>query len=105
MDAVIIAGGKQYKVQKNHFVLVEKQNVELGGQIEFTNVLLASDGEKSFVGEPYLKNCTVKATVEAHGKHDKIKILKFRRRKHHMKRMGHRQLFTKLRINDIHFSN
>ncbi len=101
MYAVIVAGGKQYRVQKNSYILVEKQDKELGSVIDFTNILLASNGEKVFIGEPYIPNCTVKATVEAHGRHDKIKILKFKRRKHHMKHMGHRQWFTKLKINEI----
>lgn len=105
MYAVITAGGKQYRVQENHCILVEKQEGDLGSQLEFTNILLASNGEQVFIGEPYLKNCIVKATIEGHGKHDKIKILKFKRRKHHMKHMGHRQLFTKIKINVIHFVN
>ena len=101
MYAVIVAGGKQYKVQKDSYILVEKQENELGSQIKFNNVLLASSGEKVFIGAPYLQNCSVSAIVEAHGRHKKINILKFKRRKHHMKHMGHRQWFTKLKISDI----
>lgn len=103
MYAVIMADGRQYRVQKDSYLLVEKQDNELGSELEFTNVLLVSNGEKVFIGEPYVKNCTVKATIEAHGRHKKIKILKFKRRKHHMKHLGHRQSFTKIKINDIHF--
>ncbi|MGD0465172.1 MAG: 50S ribosomal protein L21 [Gammaproteobacteria bacterium] len=103
MYAVIIAGGKQYTVEKDSCILVEKQDGELGSQLKFTNVLLASNGEKVFIGQPYLQNCTVEAVVEAHGRRKKINILKFKRRKHHMKRMGHRQWFTKVKINNINF--
>lgn len=104
MYAVIVAGGKQYKVEKGQNLLIEKQDKDLGSQLEFNNVLLAHDGDKVFVGDPYLKNCLVTAVVESHGKHDKVRILKFKRRKHHMKRMGHRQLFTKVKIDNINFS-
>lgn len=104
MYAVIIAGGKQYRVKKDQNLLIEKQDIDLGSQLEFNNILLAYNGEKVLVGDPYVKNCLVTAVIEAHGKHDKIKILKFKRRKHHMKRMGHRQLFTKIKINNINFS-
>ena len=103
MYAVIVAGGKQYRVQKDSHILVEKQDGEPGSQLKFNNVLLASNGEKVFIGEPYLQNCIVEAVVEAHGRHKKINILKFKRRKHHMKHMGHRQWFTKLKINNINF--
>ena len=101
--AVIVADGKQYRVKKNNALLLEKQDAEVGSQIEFNNVLLLSNGEQLVIGEPYVSNCKVKATVEAHGKGDKIKILKFKRRKHHMKKIGHRQMFTKIIINDICF--
>jgi len=103
MYAVIIAGGKQYRVEQDCFIKIEKQVEDLGGDIEFNQVLLASNGDQVFIGAPYLNNCMVTATVMEHGKHDKIKILKFKRRKHHMKRMGHRQLFTKVKIKEIKF--
>lgn len=103
MYAVMVASGKQYRVQKDGYILVEKQNNEIGSSLEFTDILLVANGEQIFIGEPYLKNCTISATVEAHGRHKKIKILKFKRRKHHMKHMGHRQWFTKLKINEINF--
>jgi large subunit ribosomal protein L21 len=105
MYAVMVAGGKQYRVQQGSYILVEKQASELGDTVEFKNVLLLSTAEQVFIGKPYLDNCTVKATVEAHGRHKKINILKFKRRKHHMKRMGHRQSFTKLKISDINFKS
>lgn len=101
MYAVMVTDGKQYRVQENGYVLVEKQPGEVGASLEFDNVLLVANGSQVFVGEPYIKNCTINATIEAHGRHKKIKILKFKRRKHHMKRMGHRQWFTKIRINQI----
>jgi large subunit ribosomal protein L21 len=104
MYVVIVAGGKQYRVEQNSSILIEKQEQEIGSKLEFSQVLLASNGEQVFIGDPIVNNCIVKATVESHGKHDKVKILKFKRRKHHMKRMGHRQLFTKVKIDEISFN-
>lgn len=101
MYAVMVADGRQYRVQENSYILVEKQTGEVGSSLEFHNVLLVANGSEVFVGAPYIKNCTINATIEAHGRHKKIKILKFKRRKHHMKRMGHRQSFTKIKINQI----
>lgn len=101
MYAVIMSGGKQYKVKENQRICIEKQDIELNGYLEFKNVLLVGNQEQVLVGKPYVKDCTVTAVVESFGKHKKVKILKFKRRKHHMKRMGHRQLFTKIKINSI----
>lgn len=101
MYAVIVNGGKQYRVKEGQFLNVEKLELAPGDTFSFDKVLMiANDGDLK-VGTPYLNDVQVTALVEAHGRDKKIKILKFRRRKHHMKRMGHRQWFTKIRISSI----
>jgi large subunit ribosomal protein L21 len=100
MYAVIVTGGKQYKVAKNDMLKVEKLAVNEGDTIEFDQVLMIADGEKVHVGTP-LVNGKVVATVVSHGRHKKIHILKFKRRKHYLKRQGHRQDFTQVKITDI----
>lgn len=101
MFAVIKTGGKQYRVQEGQTLKVEKLAVEEGGVVEFNDVLLVSNGDDVKVGAPVVEGAKVTAEVVAHGRGDKVKILKFRRRKHHMKRMGHRQWFTEVKVTGI----
>jgi large subunit ribosomal protein L21 len=101
MYAVIATGGKQYRVEKGGVLRVELLKAEAGATIEFDQVLLIADGEKITVGKPMLKGSKVTATVESHGKGDKVSIVKFRRRKHYMRMKGHRQHYTQVRINEI----
>lgn len=101
MYAVIKTGGKQYRVESGRFLKIEKIVAEEGATVEFDKVLLVSSDAGIKVGKPYLEGGKVTATVMNHGRHDKIRILKFRRRKHHMKRAGHRQHYTQVMINDI----
>ncbi|HET7687740.1 MAG: 50S ribosomal protein L21 [Candidatus Macondimonas sp.] len=101
MYAVIHTGGKQYRVQEGEVLRVEKLSAEAGSQIEFDRVLLVGEGEALTIGHPFVEGGKVTATVRAHGKGDKVEIVKFRRRKHYMRRKGHRQLFTELEITAI----
>ncbi|MGB5235119.1 MAG: 50S ribosomal protein L21 [Candidatus Macondimonas sp.] len=101
MYAVIHTGGKQYRVQEGEVLRVEKLSAEAGSQIEFDRVLLVGEGEALTIGRPFVAGGKVTATVRAHGKGDKVEIVKFRRRKHYMRRKGHRQLFTELEITAI----
>ena len=101
MYAVIHTGGKQYRVQEGEVLRVEKLSAEAGSQIEFDRVLLVGEGEVLTIGCPFVEGGKVTATVRAHGKGDKVEIVKFRRRKHYMRRKGHRQLFTELEITAI----
>jgi len=101
MHAVILSGGKQYRVQKGDVLKLEKLPVEAGATFDFDQVLMIGDGAQCQVGKPFIQGCTVKASVIEHGRHDKVRILKFRRRKHHMKRMGHRQSYTQVEITEI----
>ncbi len=101
MYAVIQTGGKQYRVSEGDTLKVEKLVVEPGSDVALDKVLLVADGESIKVGTPYIDGCTVTATVKAHGRGDKVHIIKFRRRKHHLKRQGHRQWFTEIQITGI----
>ncbi len=101
MYAVIKTGGKQYKVEKGDKLKVEKLASEEGDNVEISEVLMIADGENVTVGKPYVDGAKVTAKVESHGRGPKIKIVKFRRRKHHRKQMGHRQAYTELSITDI----
>lgn len=101
MYAVIKTGGKQYKVQPGDTLKVEKLEAEEGKTIKISDVLMVVDGDRVTVGTPYVKGTTVSAKVKGHGRGDKINIIKFIRRKHHRKQMGHRQAYTELSIVDI----
>ena len=101
MYAVIVTGGKQYRVMKGEVLRVEKLDVEAGSAVDFDQVLLVGDGDTITVGAPAVQGAKVSATVKAHGRHDKVRIVKFRRRKHHMKQAGHRQYYTEIEITGI----
>ncbi|WP_297526641.1 50S ribosomal protein L21 [Thiohalobacter sp.] len=101
MYAVIVTGGKQYRVQPGDKLRVEKLDAAEGDSVEFNEVLMVSDGSDVKVGRPLLDGASVKATVTAQGRAKKVEIIKFRRRKHHMKRQGHRQYFTEVQITDV----
>ncbi len=101
MYAVIKTGGKQYKVAPGDKVRVEKLDAEEGKTVKITDVLLVADNDNVTVGNPLVKGSTVTAKVTAHGRGKKIKVVKFRRRKHYRKQAGHRQAYTELSIQDI----
>lgn len=101
MFAVIVSGGKQYRVKEGQTIQVEKLNVEEGSSVQFDKVLMLGEGDSAQMGAPFVKNGLVKADVIRHGRGEKIRIIKIKRRKHHMKRMGHRQWFTELKITGI----
>lgn len=104
MYAVIANGGKQYKVAEGQIIQLEQINIDAGNTIEFDQILLLADGENITIGAPFVKHAIVKGEVVEHGRGDKIHIIKFRRRKHHMKRMGHRQNYTAIKITGIETS-
>lgn len=99
--AVFQTGGKQYKVCKDTYIEVEKLEGEVGAKIEFNTVLLLNIANQLQLGKPYVENATIEAEVLEQKRAPKIQVLKFRRRKHHMKQMGHRQYLTKIKINAI----
>ena len=101
MYAVIKTGGKQYRVAPGEKVQVEQITAAVGAQIDLGQVLLVGDGENVRLGQPTVAGATVKATVLAHGRGEKLQIFKMRRRKHYQKHQGHRQGFTELKIDGI----
>ena len=98
MYAVIKTGGKQYKVSPGEKLKVEQIPADVGTEIVIDQVLAVGEGETLSVGAPLVSGATVSATILSHGRHDKVRIFKMRRRKHYQKRGGHRQHFTELEI-------
>ena len=101
MYAVIMTGGKQYRVRQGDKLRVEKLDVAEGESVDLDQVLMVVDGDDVKIGSPVLDGGKVTAAVKTHGRGDKVDIIKFRRRKHHMKRHGHRQEYTELEITGI----
>jgi len=101
MYAVVQTGGKQYRVSEGLYLKVEKIEAEEGATIELDKVLMVADGDKITVGKPYVDGGKVTATIKSHGRAKKVHILKFKRRKHHMKRQGHRQYYTEIEVTGI----
>jgi large subunit ribosomal protein L21 len=101
MYAIIVTGGKQYRVMKDEVLRVEKIDAEAGANVEINEVLMVGNGDSVTVGTPTVAGAKVTATIKSHGRLDKIRIVKFRRRKHHRKQMGHRQHFTEIQITGI----
>jgi len=101
MYAVIQTGGKQYRVSEGTTLKVEKIIADEGASIEIDRVLMIADGDDVKVGAPYVEGSKVTATVKAQGRGKKVQIVKFKRRKHHLKRQGHRQSYTELEVTGI----
>ncbi len=101
MYAVIKTGGKQYRVSQGDTLRLETLEAGAGDSIEFDQVLMVGEGADVKIGTPFLEGGKVTATVKSHGRGKKVEIIKFRRRKHHMKRMGHRQNYTEVEITGI----
>jgi large subunit ribosomal protein L21 len=101
MYAIIKTGGKQYRVQAGEQLRVEALAADVGAAVSFEEVLLVGTGDGVKVGAPFVDGAKVTATVVSHGRGDKVKIFKMRRRKHYQRTQGHRQSYTELRIDDI----
>jgi len=101
MYAVIKSGGKQYKVAAGEKLKIEQIPTRVGEKVSLDQVLMVSQGDKVSVGSPLVEGAVVSATVLGHGRADKVKIFKMRRRKHYQKRQGHRQNFTEVMIDEI----
>ena len=101
MYAVIATGGKQYLVHKGDQIKIETLDLDPGKKVEFDQVLLLADGDDVSIGTPYIEGGRVTAEVQHNARAKKIDIIKFKRRKHHMRRMGHRQHYTQVKITDI----
>ena len=101
MYAVIKTGGKQYKVAAGETIKVELLSADVGAEVVLDQVLALGNGAELKVGAPLVAGASVKATVVSHGKHDKVRIFKMRRRKHYKKSQGHRQTYTELEISAV----
>ena len=101
MFAVINTGGKQYRVSEGTVLRIEKLSADAGAAVEFGEVLLIGQGDRFQVGKPFVAGAKVTATVQSHGKSDKVRVVKFRRRKHYLRQKTHRQPYTEIKITAI----
>jgi len=101
MFAVINTGGKQYRVSEGTVLRIEKLPADAGATVEFGDVLLLGEGASVKVGKPYVTGAKVTATVQSHGRSDKVRIVKFRRRKHYLRQKTHRQPYTEVKVTGI----
>jgi len=101
MYAVIRTGGKQYRVSEGDRLKVESLSAEAGSEVTLGDVLAVGSGESVTLGAPLVANASVSARVVQHGRGKKVRIVKFKRRKHYRRQMGHRQNFTELEITGI----
>jgi large subunit ribosomal protein L21 len=101
MYAIIASGGKQQRVAIGDVLKIEKLEGDAGSSIEFDKVLMVANGDKIEIGAPYVSGAKVIGQVVSHGRADKVHIVKFRRRKHYLKRQGHRQHYTEVKIAQI----
>ena len=101
MYAVIESGGKQHRVEEGEVLRLEKIEVSTGESVDFDKVLMVVDGDSINIGAPVVEGAKVTAEVLSHGRGEKVRIIKFRRRKHSMKRQGHRQWYTEVKITGI----
>ncbi|NOT17820.1 MAG: 50S ribosomal protein L21 [Sulfuriferula sp.] len=101
MYAVIKTGGKQYRVVTGEKIKVEQITADVGSEIVLDQVFMVANGDDIKIGAPLVNGAKVTATVVSHGRHDKVKIFKMRRRKHYQKHQGHRQNYTEIQISGI----
>lgn len=101
MYAVVECGGKQHRVIEGETLKVEKLDIATGDTLTFDQVMMVGEGDSVKIGAPYVDGGNVTAEILSHGRHDKVTIVKFRRRKHHRKQMGHRQWYTEIKITGI----
>ncbi len=101
MYAIIRTGGRQFRVMQGETLRVEKLEGDVGSAVKFEEILMVGEGDSINIGAPLVSGASVAATIKSHGRADKIRIIKFRRRKHHMKQMGHRQHYTEIEITGI----
>ena len=101
MFAVINTGGKQYRVSEGTVLRIEKLPADAGASVEFGDVLMLGEGDSFKIGKPFVTGAKVTATVQSHGKSDKVSIVKFRRRKHYLRQKAHRQHYTEVKVTGI----
>ena len=101
MYAVIMTGGKQYRVETGDKIKIERLEADAGSSVDFDRVLMVGEGQEVKIGAPYVDGGKVSATVCSHGRHRKIKVVKFKRRKGYMRTQGHRQDYTEVEVTGI----
>ncbi len=101
MYAVFETGGKQHKVTEGEIIRVEKLKAEPGTEVVFDKIMMVKTDEKVMIGRPYVDNASVKAEVVEQGKHKKIIIFKYKRKKNYQRKQGHRQRYTAIQIKEI----
>ena len=101
MFAVIQTGGKQYRVNEGSVLRVEKLPADAGATVEFGDILIVGEGADVKIGKPMVAGAKVTATVQSHGKADKVRIVKFLRRKHYLRQGTHRQPYTEIKVTAI----
>ncbi len=101
MFAVIQTGGKQYRVIEGSVLRIEKLLADAGATVEFSDILIMGEGADVKIGKPMVTGAKVTATVQSHGKADKVRIVKFRRRKHYLRQGTHRQPHTEIKVTAI----
>ncbi|MEI6458700.1 MAG: 50S ribosomal protein L21 [Pseudomonadota bacterium] len=101
MFAVIQTGGKQYRVIEGSVLRIEKLLADAGATVEFSDILIMGEGADVKIGKPMVTGAKVTATVQSHGKADKVRIVKFRRRKHYLRQGTHRQPYTEIKVTAI----
>ncbi|MBE8214712.1 MAG: 50S ribosomal protein L21 [Endozoicomonadaceae bacterium] len=101
MFAIVRIGSKQYRAEEGGTLRIEKIDLEAGKTLDFDQVLMLANDQKVTVGSPTVKSAKIIAEIVGHGRAKKIHIIKFKRRKHHMKKMGHRQWYTDVKITAI----
>ena len=101
MYAVIMTGGKQYRVSEGEVVCVEKLKAEIGEPVEFKDVLMVKTDEKTYVGQPVVEGASVQGILQAQEKDDKILVFKYKKKKQYRRTRGHRQQYSEVRIEKI----
>jgi large subunit ribosomal protein L21 len=99
--AIVKAGGKQYRVTQGETIYVERLETPIGQQVKLENVLMVADGDKVSLGAPLLPRAAVLGTVVEQGRDHKIRVFKYKKRKHYRRTRGHRQSYTALKIDSI----
>ncbi len=101
MYAVIEASGKQHKILEGEVLRLDKMDAEVGTEVTFDKVMLVKTDDDVLIGKPYLENASVTAEVVEQGKHKKITVFKYKRKKNYQRKQGHRQPYTAVRITAI----
>ncbi len=101
MYAVIVSGGKQYRVEPGNVVRVEKLDLEAGSPVEFKDVLLVKTDEQTYIGRPLVEGALVRGVVQESGKGDKVLVFKYKRKKQYRRTRGHRQAYSQVIIEEI----